>query len=473
MKGMSALRLAVAMAAMLFGLSGFNCRAVSREDMEKAKATTALWYLRYANNGSDYLEKLNPKSIAQLEESLKTKEKENIRAFKAVAVPTDYADWDKDKFVEYWSVTFFKSPGLAEKGLLARNKVRRLISGMTVSPPQQTLPTPAETPDSPASDSSKSSPASSAELQSAEDILSEAAASDSLALQTLPVESDPIREKNSSSTTWIYVAALVLLLGVVVWLVIFASKTMQSSKNNSEDDDDNISNPGKKSRVEEDGGDLIPEKSDSALREKFARTLAAKEEEIRSLNRKNRDLREECLRLGDENGRLSADLAKAERELDGMRGRLRAANVVASAGLNAADRDEPEILRSSSTQRNSSPITPSSGEREIFLGRVNSDGLFVRADKQPVDGKSVFVVLTQDGLTGSFRVIQNPEVLERVLNNPEHYLSGGCIAPDITDTDEADGIRTLSAGTAIFDEGCWKVLRKSKINYIYGSTFSK
>ena len=76
-----------------------------------------------------------------------------------------------------------------------------------------------------------------------------------------------------------------------------------------------------------------------------------------------------------------------------------------------------------------------------------------------------FALWTADGYTGSYRVIQMEEVVSRCLENPDHYLSGGCTAPDILATDDSTQIRTLQSGTAIFENGCWRMIRKSKIVY--------
>ena len=38
--------------------------AVTDKEMEQARAIAAKHYLRYANNGSDYLDKINPSSVS-------------------------------------------------------------------------------------------------------------------------------------------------------------------------------------------------------------------------------------------------------------------------------------------------------------------------------------------------------------------------------------------------------------------------
>ena len=450
----------------------FSAYAVSDKEMEQARATTALWYLRYANNGSDYLEKLSPASLGELEKSLKTKEKENIKAFKSVRTPSDYASWDKDKLVEYWSVTFFKSSGLSDAGKGAATRVKKKISAMTVSAPApKEVPAEAEVP-------AESRPEPTATdtntvVPSAAEIVDQVQAADSTLLATDAAENAEnaeAAEKKSGGSTWIYVIALVILVGVVIWLVIFASRTMQGSssatsgskKESSADEDTDEDAPVTRASV---AATAASESSDKSLRDKFARSLADKDEEIRTLHREIHDLRDECLRLGEENGRLTSDLNLAQRELEALRGRLRAASAVTSAASSVAVPSEERRVERGSQRAEVSKREATSALREIYLGRVNSKGLFVRADKRPVEGKTVFVLTTSDGYTGNYKILQDPDLIDLALDNPEYYLSGGCVAQDITDTNGANAIRVLSAGTAVFEDGCWRVLRKAKIAY--------
>ena len=89
--------------------------AVTQKEMEQARVIAAKTYIRYANNGSGYLDELNPKTLEELQSVLKPKEKENIKAFLAIPVPNDYKDWDKQKLVDYWA-NAFQDNSLDEKG---------------------------------------------------------------------------------------------------------------------------------------------------------------------------------------------------------------------------------------------------------------------------------------------------------------------------------------------------------------------
>lgn len=465
------IRSVAALMVIISSLAIFDARAVTDKEMEQARTIAAQAYLRYANDGSGYLDDLKPATtMSELEKNLKTKEKENIKAFKAIATPKDYASWDKAKLVEYWSVTFFNSPGLTDKGKAARNRVKKKVGAMNVSVPAAPAaekPAAAEpaaaTPATPATENAAENAADAnagaaeTQLPPAEEIISEATDTTVVAIEDLPHE----KKSSSNASTWIYVVALLILVGVVIWLVIFASKTMQGEggKNDSRNNDD-LSDG---SAIADDAVAYVAEDDSeqpvAVRREQRELLSAAGGRDTAAMEREIHDLRDECLRLGEENGRLTSDLADARRELEALRGRLKAANAVTSAASATGVRQ-----RAAAEKREE--VAPKQPEREIFLGRVNARGLFVRADKVPVAEKSVFVLVTQDGYTGSFRVIQSTEVVSMALDNPEYYLAGGCSAPNLNDTDEAEGIKTLQAGTAIFESGCWRVLRKSKIQYV-------
>lgn len=453
-----------------------NLKAITDQEMDHARAVTALWYLRWVNNGSDYLESLDPKSMSELEGKLKQKEKENIKAFKSVSVPSDYSKWDKEKAVTYWSETFFKSKGLDDQGRNARARVKKKLSAMTFSAPSdpsakpEAAPSPepvAELP-SAAPEPEETAPAET-ELPSAQEIVNQSNEMDSMVAdqtETVPADQD---SKKEGSSNWIYIVALLVLVGIVVWLVIFASRTMQnSSKAAAEipDEDDQPVKPQpmqteapaspRKSEIRQPIAAVAedPDESESILRDRFARRLSAKDTEIHELQRSVRDLRDENLRLADDNSKLKSDLSIARRELDTLKNRRREAEEAVAPPV--VERvAEPSVART----RGSVPT------HDIYLGRANSKGIFVRADRKPVEGKSVFVLSTSDSYTGTYRILQSASTIDMALENPEYYLSGGCVAADILATSEADGINTVSSGTAIFEDGCWRVLRKAKIAY--------
>ncbi len=423
--------------------------AVTEKEMEEAKAITAKAYLRYANDGSGYLDDVKASSMAELQNKLKTKEKENLKAFNSVKVPADYASWDKAKLVEFWSITFFSSPNLAEKGKAARSVVKRRLQAMNVAAPAKTEQPAAQAEPMPAKESEKATPAAetsgpteaqtpeepSAEqaIEKQEEILAD---QNAIAKDLEDKESDSNREENH---TWIYVIVLIILVGVVIWLVVFAANMMKKQNPDSE--------------KRQAASASASQGDNSLLQAQFSKAMAKKNDELKSVGERlaaaeqeNALLTEKIEALKDENRRLSAALSHAKTTESRETHKEQSVAAVAPK-VRKVEEQPAKILN------------------VIYLGRANARGLFVRADRRLTPGHTIYRLDTRDGLVGTFHVVDTPEVTDIALENPAEYLAGGCTSPDLLDTAEATRIITVNAGTAIFENGCWKVLRKSKIRY--------
>lgn len=401
--------------------SAVECKAVSDREMEEARTIAAKAYLRYANNGSGYLDEVNARSIAELQKSLKAKEKENIKAFLAIPVPKDYATWDKTKLVEYWGSTAFQAAGLIEEGKGARPRVRKQIMAMSVSAPSAAAPAEASAEAAPApAEAAAADPAA----QQA-DILA-----DQKAIEDDARNAAPESQNSGSNSTWIYVVILCVLIGVVVWLVTFAAKVMNRQPDAAGKNDDEAEEVRAKARQA-----IASYKEKLAAHEDVERELKAREQE--HVRREQQLL----ARIAD----LEEKLRKAE-----ARSYREPAPAPAPAAVPVQPKAAPaqeEILH------------------VIYLGRANSRGIFVRADRRLSPGNTIYRLDTEDGLVGTFHVVDNPAVTAIALEHPLEMLSGGCSAIDIEDTVGATSIVTESSGTAIFENGYWKVLRKSSIRY--------
>lgn len=449
-----------------------SAHAVTDKEMDQARAIAAHAYLRYANDGSGYLDAVHPKSMAELEKVLKNKEKENLKAFKNIPVPTDYASWDKKQLVEYWSDKAFATKGLLDKGKIGKSRAKKNLNAMTVSAPAA-KETPKETPaastpeKTQASPSSQTTPSKSAPTAAAavpetttDSINKEAEAILDAENQLFADLEDEPQMSKAKDHTWIYVVILCLLVGVVVALVVFASNVM------------------KKNAARATANQLIPQKNDAvfsgdtnAMREKFAATLAAKNEEISSLSQKIESLNSQNKSLKTSLEKLTAEVASLRTRLSGASHKLaqyqeEAKQVSQSQPAPAprqhepvANRPEPKAV-ASPAQEDQAPKV-----RSIYLGRVNNKGLFTRADRTLKPGLSIYRLDTTDGYVGTFRVAQDPDAWETALRAPIEMLGGGCIAPDMTSTAGKTKIINDSAGTTIYDGEAWKVTRKAKVHF--------
>lgn len=453
-------------AAIAIAASALPLKAVTDKEMEEARAITAITYLRYANDASGYLDDYHPKSMAELQKVIKEKEKENLRTFTAVKNPTDYASWDKQKLVEYWAGTFYSSPGLLAKGKIGKSRTRSRLNAMTISAPSKAdVVKPAEQPKptDPTPEAKdkevKTEEATAAVNQVAESegipANGESAAAAAMAnvenaaaTDTIPANQEPDEEliTRKNNPTWIYFAILAVLVCVVVWLVIYASKTMKgnnatSSANNSQS---NMSD------------EVAERTANAAMREKYTESLNQKNGELRKTVKENADLRSEIEALMLTVERQKEELQTKDAEIERLRQGLTA---MASAPVTATAPSKPQVAEEPVAR----PSAPR--KRTIYLGRVNNRGLFVRADKILNPDHSVYALETEDGYSGTFRVVTNSAIDHRLLENTEEWLANGCIIPDVFNPGDASGITTVSGGTAIFEGGAWKVIRKAKISY--------
>lgn len=437
---------------LFFTLSTF---AVTQKEMEEARTIAAMAYLRYANDGSGYLDELSstPKTISELEGVIKTKEKENLSAFKSIPVPGDYKNWDKEKLVEYWAGAAFQTSGLLEKGLGGKIRAKARINNMKVSDPgiedpvEVAIPTAvkdsttvAETPKpveetKPITDNSNIFGDGMPEERVSEESLK--AEADSIA----NLEDEALLDLSSQqekSNTWVYVLVLAILVAIVIALVAYASNVMKKSSREDKLSNENRREGNNHSRASRDKDEII---------QRYAETISARDNEIAMLSNKlnratnqNTDLRQKVDELSQENSALK--MGVGEKETVGM-----AAAAAGVAGTMAQQH------------------RPIGGVRSIYLGRANSKGIFVRADRTLNPGYSIYKLETTDGYSGTFKIAASPEAWEVALQNPKEYLSYGCLGHNLEDTEGKTRIITETAGTAIFEGGCWRVIRKAKIRY--------
>lgn len=441
-------------AAMILSLS-LRVGAVTDKEMEEAKAITAKYYLRYANNGSDYLDNLTPKTLSELESKLKAKEKENIKAFKSVKIPGDYQSWDHEKLIEFWSVTFFTSPSLDANAKGARVPVKKQISGMSVSAPSKEA-TSTEKPEDKIAENAGGQdvaennpdvvPTAEAAVEAEQDILN-----DQNAIEKDAAEAENMTQE-APNHTWVYILVLAILVAIVIWLVIYAARLMSRQ-------------PREDGNEENDEGKIKRESLNSQELDLLRRRL--QEEETRSA-----DLGMELERAKLERNRLEENLSKMREELN----RMRQSSTTSAAPRRTTTERGERIL---DERRNGNPEEDSKKGRRnteteranreivkvIYLGRANSRGIFVRADRRINAGNTIYRLDTNDGLVGTFHVVDEPEVVDTALSSPLDYLANGCTGEDLEDTAGVTRIVTDSAGTAIFENGYWKVLRKTRVHY--------
>lgn len=431
--------LAYSLVVAALALTGLCAHAATPRQMEQARVAAIKACLRNMNNGSDYLDNLNPSSLSELEGKLKAKEKENIGKLKSVRMPdeSEYASWDKARFEKYWAETFVQATPVPTKTFCG-SQIRKAIAGVQVTrhesetataPSQAAGPAPA----SPAPAAAASAQEVPAPSQPASPVVTEDEPMTDPEMQAeeiTPVPTEDVKpapeqasRKKDSDTASIVV--LCLLVVVVVALVGYALNVMKKNKARQE----MPVRQARRSRKDYDDYDqdrfsAPVVQSDPEEESPFAAYSGFQEPEP-VVSHDPRDLEIE---------RLRSEIAMLQ---DKMKSRP-------AVAAGPAPRRAPRI---------------------IYLAQANADGVFTRADARYNMGNSIFKLVTTDGVSGSFSVIEDPTVFELALMMPSDFLVNACTGRNLQFSEGARSIVNEASGTALFEEGRWRVSRKAQIRY--------
>lgn len=475
-------------------------RAVTPEELEQARTHAAIVYLRNANPGSDYLDKVSVGSRSALRAKLRNdKDRDNLELFNRKLPSTSgYESWDKEKLSDY-AQKAVSAPGNYQSTGFARSQVKKRISAMAVKAPSGTA--------RPADDTQARQP----EEQPAEEPVAVQAPADSVPAAVLPdamdtrqAEADSAlsaaedslmaqqpqqQEVASSGSNTVYIVILCILVALVVVLVVYAARYFSRQEKEKRGEErfvsggeersvsgrpDPLSTPATPSRPTE-----RREDRDTHRRSRVEPELEPDDNPqrvIESLRAENRELRRAC-----EEYKYHINYLKSEKEkADADRARTGATTALGPQAR--AEEHAPVVtLNDRYTQRReqqhpgvgqAGPVrhaetqpAPRPGQRIIYLGRANREGMFVRAERSLNPQHSLFRLQTTDNVSGTYTVADDPEVASRVLANPDLLMAVSCELED-TDTYGKESVDTVTPGTAIFEGGRWRVLRPALIRFI-------
>ncbi len=103
--------------------------------------------------------------------------------------------------------------------------------------------------------------------------------------------------------------------------------------------------------------------------------------------------------------------------------------------------------------------------KRLFLTKPDANDYFIRSTEVVEIGNSIYELYTKDGVTGTFKVIDNPEVHQFALLMPTENLVRACTGNGIQISNGKTRIVTDREGTARFENGRWHVAVKAVIHY--------
>lgn len=451
------------------GVGTFTAPAATPEQMDQAKAIAYKYCLRYMNNGSGYLDDVKPSSMAALSKSLKTKEQENLKTLQKIALPSEseYSKWGKDEFNKFWKETFFDNSALKfnaknacrakAAGEIASIKVT-VVEKLKAEEPKSAEVKPEATEDA-APASVEAVPVEDPAMASLVDAPVVDTAVEAVEIDVEDIKADTAKKEKSSNTSAIIILCVLVL--VVVALVAYALNVMKRNKSRQERASSHRGPH--RDDYEDDGDEEDGDDGRYAPRRQPARhaagratyTVQSDPEDESPFAAYSAPAEEPAPRVAESPVRRQPRTER-DREIEQLRAEV--------AALRSQLADTP-----ARRPANGARYTPGSRTHGpahvIYLAQANADGVFTRADASYNPGNSIFKLVTTDGVSGSFSVIDEPTVHELALMMPSDFLVNACVGRNLQQTHGARSIINETAGTALFEDGRWYVTRKARIRY--------
>lgn len=394
-------------------LTAVVASAATKQEMEQARALAAKWGVRSQNSGSGYLDGINPKNMDQVRASVKSHKTDNGNLSKlSFSMPSEeeYQSWDNAKMTAYWISQYNSAvPGGGDKEF-CRSKLKAQLSSVpaTVKKTQRAENAKAEDEnkieDELAAEASVDSTEVNTNDELATDIVDAAAADpevEPLTADENAGEREALGSKELASSGSNVWAIIMLVVLVLIVLGLVGYATNMMARNKEQQQQDNP-------------------------------------------RRRRNDVPVD---------NVDDDSQYEEPRQEPSRGRMPAVGVA-----NMAEQENRTMASHRPAPRISQP-------RIIYLSSANAEGVFVRADAKYNMGNSIFKLITSDGYSGTFSVIDDPNVHELALMMPVDFLVNACSGRNLQLSQGARSIVTDSTGTAVFEDGRWRVARKAQIHY--------
>lgn len=108
------------------------------------------------------------------------------------------------------------------------------------------------------------------------------------------------------------------------------------------------------------------------------------------------------------------------------------------------------------------PLKPQT--MELYLAAPSADGSFPSVSSREQIGKSIYVLSTQDGMNGTFSIIDSNDAIATAMISISQFLKPVCKVNGST-AQYPHHIITDEVGTASKEGGLWKVVRKAIVHF--------
>lgn len=101
---------------------------------------------------------------------------------------------------------------------------------------------------------------------------------------------------------------------------------------------------------------------------------------------------------------------------------------------------------------------------EFYLSMPSADGSWSEVSTVNTQGQCLYILNSPDGINGTFKVINEPIAIQMILMGVGKYLNPVCRVSNTAS--QVNGIVTDEPGTAVFENGVWRMTKKAVVHYV-------
>lgn len=101
---------------------------------------------------------------------------------------------------------------------------------------------------------------------------------------------------------------------------------------------------------------------------------------------------------------------------------------------------------------------------EFYLSMPSADGTWSEVSTVNTQGQCLYILNSPNGINGTFKVINEPIAIQMILMGVGKYLNPVCRVSNTAS--QVNGIVTDEPGTAVFENGVWRMTKKAVVHYV-------
>lgn len=183
------------------------------------------------------------------------------------------------------------------------------------------------------------------------------------------------------------------------------------------------------------------------------------EEEERS----NSEMNDRILELESRISIIEKSLALSEKKLKNLEAAVEKINVFDGTTINGNDSDT--ILQEKTTPVIAEKcITESHSLKQLYMNAPTIDGVFTSTSDNEEIGKSLYVLTTLDYINGSFILLDSSDAIATAMISISQFIKPVCKVVGNVNAYPTH-IITDEEGTAVNENGVWKVTKKAVVRF--------